>query len=422
MGGNAFRSGPKPLNVVRLQPEQYIKLRDQYERCAISHLAIGLGLAELFVSILMKFYNRVVVTPEAPEKSDHGDIDFLADKPLLDFTGQDLELALGASAHIKAGSTTSFAIRVSEHSNSFFQLDVHLCKKGSFEWESVIYAYGDLWHIIGSVVTRFGLAINDSGLNARVEEIEEKNKKDSLLLLTSEPCEMMAFLGLDDLRYERGFSTLDELFEWASSMPLFHEQFFKKEIISGKEGRIREKRPMYSRFVTEWLPQKATFHASTAPQDRGEKIGSQAKTLKSAGSPTLATAHCLGDEPAERANARISPLDDRNDVLNKALLRFNRREGYQRMLEDQKKRTLKNSMWSKIAKVIPLQGKELGQVMLALKAGFWWNDGKPRLRVEADRSLERIPTLNADTVDEVLLPWITEHWKEAASLNERSVH
>ena len=161
------------------------------------------AFADFIVSILVKLYNRVVVPPEAPEKGDNGDIDFLADEPLLNFTSQNLELSLGASAHTKAGSTTSFAIRVSEHSNNFFQLDVHVCKKGCFEWESVIYAYGDLWHIIGSIVTRFGLGINDHGLHARVEEIEETNKKVSLLHLTSEPHEMMAFLGLDDLRYER---------------------------------------------------------------------------------------------------------------------------------------------------------------------------------------------------------------------------
>lgn len=360
----------------------------------------------------MKFYGRVVVPPEAPEKSDHGDIDFLTDEPLFSFTVQDLELALGADAHTKAGGTTSFAIRMLKDSNNFFQLDVHVCKKGCIEWESVIYAYGDLWHIIGSIVTRFGLVINDSGLYACIEEIEEANKKASLLLLTSKPREMMDFLGLDDLQYEKGFSTLDELFEWACSMPLFRKKFFEKETISGKEKRMREKRPMYSRFVTEWLPQKVACHASTKFPERVEQMKFQAEAVISADSSTMATAHSLGDEPVEESSAQISPLDDRSDVLKKALLRFNKREEHQKLLEDHRERVLKETMWKKIAKVLPLQGKELGRVMVALKANLWWKDGQPRLRVEADKSLERIPALNADTVDEVLLPWIKEHWKE----------
>ena len=179
---------------------------------------------------------------------------------------------------------------------------------------------------------------------------------------------------------------------------------------------------MYSRFVTKWLPQKDTLHASTTPQDRVEQMDSQTGTPISADSATFTTAHCLGDEPTEGGNAKFSPLDDRNDVLNKALLRFNKREEYQKMLEDQRKRTMKDAMWKNIAKVLPLQGKELGQVMVVLKATVWWNDGQPRLRVEVDKSLERVPALNADTMDEVLLPRIKKNWKEAVRLNERSVH
>lgn len=380
MGGNAFRSGSKPLNIVRLRTAQYIKLRDQYQKYAVSHFATNLDLSDIVVSILMKFYGRVVVPPEAPEKGDHGDIDFLTDEPRFNFASQRLELTLGADAHTKNGGTTSFAIWMLEDSNDFFQLDIRPCKKGCLEWDSVIYAYEDLWHIIGSIVTHFGLAINDSGLHARVEEIERANNKASLLLLSNEPREMMGFLGLDELRYERGFSTLDELFEWACLMPLFRKKFFEKQTISKRDGRTREKRPISSRFVTEWLPQKATFHASTAPPATVEQMGSQAEATILTGSSTMAIAHCLGDEPVEDSKAQISPLDDGNDLLNKALMRFNKCEEYQKISEDHRKRALTETMWKEIAKVLPLQGKGLGRVMVTLKANLWRKDGQPRFR------------------------------------------
>ena len=112
-------------------------------------------------------------------------------------------------------------------------------------------------------MTRFGFVINDSGLHIRVGQANETNKKDRTLLLTSDPQEMMDFLGLDKDRYEKGFLTLDEIFEWVTSMPLFRRNIFEKENFSGKQARSREKRPMYSVFVTEWLPQKMTFHTRT---------------------------------------------------------------------------------------------------------------------------------------------------------------
>lgn len=355
-------------------------------------------------SILLKYYQRTIVPPEAPEKGDHGDIDVLVDGPRLNLSGRDLEQALGADAHIKAGVISSFAIRIPGDDNSYFQLDVHLCKKGCFEWANVIHAYGDLWHIIGSMVTRFGFAINDSGLHICVGQAKETNKRDCLLLLTSDPQEMMEFLGLDKDQYEKGFSTLDELFEWAISMPFFRRKVFEKETVSGKQARIREKRPMYSIFVTEWLPQKKTFHTRTATPGSCDYLP--------ADSSTSTTMQHLQNEPLEEENAVKSQGGDRGGLINKALQRFTKHEEYQKILEDRRKSSLKDAMWNKVASELPLKGKELGQTMMALKDQLWWNNGQPTLRVGGDKSSEKVPALDADTVDKTLLPWIRDHWRE----------
>lgn len=417
MGGRAFLSGPNPLNVVRLPTDQYVKLRDQCQKYAVLHFPTILCLADFVGSILLKFYNRVAVPPEAPEKTDHGDIDVLVDEALFIFTTHDLKKALGADAHTKAGRTTSFAIRIPGNMSSFFQLDVGTCKKGCLEWDSLIYAYGDLWHILGSTVMHHGLAINDCGLHARVKE---PNRKDCLLHLTSDPQEMMDLLGLDHSRYKQGFTTLDELFEWTTSTPLFRRNFFKKETISEKQGRIREKRPMYSNFVTEWLPRNIPSHGSTAPPEGVRQDDTEAKILVSARPSTSATAQYLGDEPAEEENVGNSPVNERKDLLDRALLKFNKRSDYLKMIEDHRKRALKDAMWKEIARTLPLQGKELGRAIVALKALLLWNDGHPQLRVEGHKLLERVPALEADKVDEVLLPWVKAHWREAVRLNQKN--
>lgn len=366
----------------------------------------------------MRFYKRAAVPPEAPEKRDHGDIDVLVDGPLFNFTTQDLAKELGAIDYTRAGRTSSFAIQLPEDSDHFFQLDVLHPKQGCFEWESVIYSYGDIWHIIGSTVTRFGLAINDSGLHARIEEIEAAHKKDSLLLLTSDPVDMMSFLSLNSLRYEKGFSTLDEVFEWATAMPLFRTRFFEKGTASEKQGRVREKRPMYSKFVTEWLPQQLDLHTSAAPPGRPNQKNCEIEFLTSAGSCTLENVHCQVDRSAEERNSGFSRIEERRAMLNKALLKFNKSEEYHKMLEAHRKRTLKDAMWGEIASTLPLQGKNLGQAMVALKKSLWWDDGQPRLEVEVKSPREKVPPLDAETVDKVLLPWIREHWSEAVRLHE----
>ena len=166
-------------------------------------------------------------------------------------------------------------------------------------------------------------------------------------------------------------------------MPCFRKNIFLKETTSADQQRIREKRPMYAKFVTEWLPQAMSSNGRV-----------------------------------EEHKTRVTPVDHGKDFLNKALLRFHKREDYERLVEYQMKVALKDAMWKKIARLLPLRGKELGQAMVALKATLWWNDGKPILRVESNTSIERIPALDTDVLDEVLLPWIEKHWREAVSLSQ----
>ena len=276
----------------------------------------------------------------------------LVDRALFNFTPQDLAKELGAEEHKKAGGNWSFAIRLPEMGRTFFQLDVHQCKEGCFEWESVICSYGDIWHIIGSAVTRFGLAINNTGLHARIEEIEATHKKHSLLLLTRDPLEMMDFLGLDHARYEKGFFTLDELFEGAVSTLLFRSRFFEKKTVSAKEQRLKEKRPMYSSFVTEWLPKKTILQAVPAPPQSVNQNDPPAALLNSA-DPSKTS-----PEPAEERKTDISRDRERKDLLDKALLSFDKLREYREMLENHQKRTSTDTMKYMPKRLAP-QGEEL---------------------------------------------------------------
>ena len=280
MGGKAFTSGPNPVNVIRISHERYCELQDRYQR------------------LLLDFYSAAFVPPEAPGKPDHGDIDILVVKSLQKLNIIDLGAALGAHEQCRSGPISSFAIpfgdttddetfpvdgtkkecvQASESANlqipaqndnamkpnfskqnsgpEYFQLDVQLCTPENFEWEKLIQSYGDLWQILGSAVNRFGLSINNTGLHIRVAEIEATSKKASLLQLTSQPQAMMGFLGLSHARYDEGFQTLDEAFSWLTACRFFKRKFFEWDKVSDKEQKARDKRSMYAKFVTTWLPQ-----------------------------------------------------------------------------------------------------------------------------------------------------------------------
>lgn len=152
MGGKAFRlnGGYFP----RIPSAAYIALKERY------------------TTILKTLYEHVDTPKEAPEKSDHGDIDFLVCEPLVDDAISKVAPAFGAShANLAKGHTTSnFAVPADESltqdaEGSFYQVDVHECTD-VFELErtSFFHSYGDMGMILGLLARPYGFSLGVKGL------------------------------------------------------------------------------------------------------------------------------------------------------------------------------------------------------------------------------------------------------------------
>lgn len=331
---------------------------------------------------MLHFYEHAISPVEAPEKKDHGDIDILVDEELPGFDSKHLAEVLKAERSVGVGSTDSFAIPYPGGNGAYFQLDIIICRKDYFEWETMMYSYGDLWHIIGAMVTRLGLAINNTGLHLRIAEINLTHKRDALLFLTKNPREMMRFSGFDAQAFEIGFATLDDVFKWATASHLFQKNYyFEKDVVSEKEQRVRDKRPMYRKFVTEWLPQRQIELDSTDSTNGPETKAIDKRYV----------------EPA---------------LIEEALREFGKQEEYEQMLRKHREILMKDTMWKKIATALPLEGKQLGQAMVALKKRLCWDGNEPFLSTVTGYPEAQIPALDVRTVGEKVLPWVLRNWVE----------
>lgn len=344
------------------------------------HLFLILPTNKAYNRKLTPLYAQINTPPEAPNKPDHGDIDILVLGPLHKFSQEEVAEALGAKDHLQQmGSVSSFAIPIPESAgDECFQLDIRVCStKDLFQWSTMLYSYGDLWRILGSAVNRLGFTINDTGFQFRVAEIEQYRPKECLLRLTSDPTTMMDFLGLDADQFRVGFLNLNEVFMWATSSRLFRRRWFEKQK-SKVEGKKAE-RPMYLDFVTRWLPQHP---------DRGG----------------------CGDG------------DDlvREGLREEALAKFQKHNELSTKLESHRKRTLKDSMWSKIARALPLKGKDLGEAVVALKSLMCWQDGAPGFSAKSEETVERVPALDEEVVDDVVVPWVLRNWQDVVSANRKN--
>ncbi|KAI1820411.1 hypothetical protein F4861DRAFT_523254 [Xylaria intraflava] len=278
MGGQAFASGPDAVATPRMKPEVYMAMRD---RCQDK-------LRGLF---------EVVATPiEGPAKTSFGDIDiFVALEQKHVFTSADaappspkqaIYDVLGA---IRSKSDNEHAIttaipwpedfafetggsegkgKVGASTLRGIQVDIHICETvNQLQWMLFKHAHGDFWNILGSTIRPLGLTIDEVGLYVRIPEIEEINKKQAKVLLSTDPGEVLRFLNLDAELWEAPFASDEALFEYATTCRFFWISSHKPTVtanapdetegaknLKSNERRRLESRPLFRKWVQEFLP------------------------------------------------------------------------------------------------------------------------------------------------------------------------
>lgn len=160
----------------------------------------------------------------------------------------------------------------------FIQVDIHICPSlSNLEWFIFKHAHGDLWNLLGSIIRPYGLTVDEVGLYLRIPEIEKLDRKKAKVLLTTDPCQVLSFLGLksNGKEWEERFDSTDELFEYAATSRFFWVKpatsdegvadadsdgdgevsgdFRKKELKSNDRRRMGQ-RPLFRKWIEDFLP------------------------------------------------------------------------------------------------------------------------------------------------------------------------
>lgn len=184
---------------------------------------------------------------------------------------------LHATKSITAKPATLFAVPYPSglpcdgEGENHIQLDVQRCETvHRFNWMLFFNSLGDFWNILGTALRRYGLTANDHGLHLRVRDIETENKQYALISLTSDPGDIFEFLGLDVKEFNKGWSTLEEMYVFLERHRFFGRDSYTRvhhlddshsSIRNGanggggtKEKKRIETRAGYRQFVDEFLP------------------------------------------------------------------------------------------------------------------------------------------------------------------------
>ncbi|KAF9077664.1 hypothetical protein BDP27DRAFT_1311432 [Rhodocollybia butyracea] len=222
-----------------------------------------------FQVLLQALYVHVGVPTEAPEKPDHGDLDFIVCTPItrgsldsVNVPHDQVKAALGATHCIlvDGNQTSNFAVPISRDTwrsldhdgastETFYQVDVHVCADKN-EWDRIMYfhSYGDLGMIQGLIARNVGLVLGVNGL-------KYPNPPHQTLTLNQDFSAISRFFGWSIERRNAGFTSRQEVFEWVINSRFFDASCFR----TSGDGitKVKAERTMYSDFVT-WVKDQVT--------------------------------------------------------------------------------------------------------------------------------------------------------------------
>lgn len=260
-------------------------------------------------------------------KPDFGDMDVLV---ASDGIPQDYKDAIASAFRsrevVKNGSVTSFE-------RDGFQVDVIAIASESFDYARSYFAWNDLGNLVGRIAHKMGLKHAFVGLMAPLRDGDHMFAE---LVVTRDVDSVLATMGYDPVRYRQGFNTLEDIFHFVASSPMFNPDIYLLENRNAT-ARVRDsKRKTYSAFL-EWLDDPDGLDAHRKPPSPGWFCFPEDKTSWT---------------PALRAKypdfgARVDVALERKSLHKAARQIFN---------------------GERVGELTGLKGKELGEVMRELRS------------------------------------------------------
>lgn len=189
-------------------------------------------------------------------KASHGDMDVLFRQDTVDRA--ELRESFGAEEIFNNGRVTSLDYDA-EGDTPTFQLDLVFMRP---EWWDMAKAFHD-WNALGNLmgkVARFRrFKYGFQGLRLPFFRDLKKSQKLGEFVVSRDPEAVFEFLGYDWERFQQGFDTLEDVFEFAMSSEWAAKNVFQKDQLTARQRQRDRKRSNYLEFE-KWLERQFNPH------------------------------------------------------------------------------------------------------------------------------------------------------------------
>lgn len=221
MGGNALK-----VETVRKTTEEFNRI-----------------VSEIVPIIESKLNTETFIVKCFRNKETHGDMDILVkigeDQQGIDYKKFVSETFNPRDIH-KNSDVVSF-----DYDN--FQIDFISISESNWEVAKTWYSYDPFSNLVGKAVHKFGLKYGHSGLRFPFRNFSGRMTKD--IVISKSPEKIFEFLGYDFERFDKGFDTLQEIFDFIIDNKYFNYTSFLMENLNQIDRKRNKKRPTYQMFL-----------------------------------------------------------------------------------------------------------------------------------------------------------------------------
>jgi len=245
MGGGALKKLPKDK-----QTRRYNK--DEFDSLA----------TKLLPKVKDVFNTEVTLVESYKDKQTFGDMDILVlnnglgidFENNIDFVNQLKEIVVeefGANQTHKNGNVLSFDYER-------LQIDLILVDKENWESSNIFYKWGDLGNFMGKLFSSYGNLDKKHRLKYGFDGLKVVllyNHRYKEVILTKDNKKGFDFLGLDYERYEQGFNSNKDVFDYILTSDIYSYDIFQWENLNSKNKFRNKRRPSYYEFL-EYIKDK----------------------------------------------------------------------------------------------------------------------------------------------------------------------
>lgn len=127
------------------------------------------------------------------------------------------------------------------------QVDLILTPTSNVETSKVFFSFNDLGNLMGKMYHKFGLKYGYDGLKYVYRLDNDKKLGD--ITVTKNMRKAFEFLGLSYEKFEKGFETMEEVFDYVVASPYFQKETFYFENLNAINKKRNNRRVNYHLFI-----------------------------------------------------------------------------------------------------------------------------------------------------------------------------